>query len=320
MKTPPAFADIARAHERIRRHVHHTPLMTSRLIDSISGGRIFFKAENLQRTGSFKARGAFNAVLSLSDAAAAAGVVTHSSGNHAAALACAARERGIAAHIVMPTSAPAVKKAAVAAYGGRIIECAPTLAAREDAAALVVAQTGATLVPPFDDPAVMAGQASAAIELIGDAGPPLDLILCPLGGGGLLGGTAIAAAAIRPAIGVIGCEPAAADDAAVGFRTGQLQPQRLPVTTMADGLTTAMSPMTFAVMRAHVADVVTVSEAAILEAMRLVWMRMKILIEPSSAVPVAALLSGAVDGRGRTVGVILSGGNADLDRLPWAAS
>lgn len=317
MKRPPSLPDILTAHQRIAPHVHRTPILTSRLIDAQAGARLLFKCENFQVTGSFKARGASNAVLALDDAAARAGVVTHSSGNHAAALARAAQLRGIPAHVVMPETAPAVKKAAVAAFGGRIVECAPTLAAREAEAARVMAETGATMVPPFDDPAVMAGQGTCAVELLEDAGGRLDAILCPVGGGGLLGGTAIAAKAMQPGIRVIGAEPLAADDATRGFHGGAIQPQVLPVATVADGLTTAMSDLTFGVMRAMADDVVAVPEDAIIAAMRLVWTRMKIIIEPSCAVPLAAILSGAVDVAGQRVGVILTGGNVDLDRLPW---
>ncbi len=274
-------------------------------------------ARILQRSGAFKARGAYNAVLSLPETQAARGVVTHSSGNHAAALAMAARTRGIAAHVVMPRNAPAVKKAAVLGYGGRIVECEPTLAAREAAAAAIVAETGATLVPPFDDSAVIAGQATCFVELLEDAGIPMDAVTCPVGGGGLLAGTAIAARGLAGGLPVIAAEPEAADDAARGFACGELQPQVLPVSTVADGLTTAMSPLTFGIMVQHVSAVVPVSEAAIVEAMRLVWTRMKILIEPSSAVPLAAILEKGWDARGKTVGVILTGGNVDIDRLPW---
>jgi threonine dehydratase len=317
MTAAPTLADIRIAHERIAPHLHRTPVLTSRLIDEAVGARLFFKCENFQVGGAFKARGAFNAVLALTDEAAARGVVTHSSGNHAAALALAAARRGIAAHVVMPRTAPAVKKAAVAAYGARIVECEPTLVAREAAAAEIVAATGATLVPPFDDQMVAAGQGTAAVELLEDAGAPLEAVTCPVGGGGLLTGTAIAVRGLAPEARVIAAEPAAADDAARGFRTGVLQPQVLPVATIADGLTTAMSPMTFASMRAHVDDVVTVSEPAIVEAMRLIWSRMKIIIEPSCAVPLAALLERRWDAAGKRVGIILTGGNVDLDRLPW---
>lgn len=315
----PGLADIRIAHARIAPHVHRTPVFTSRVIDEAVGARIAFKCENLQRGGAFKARGAYNSVLSLPDAQAARGVVTHSSGNHAAALAMAARTRGIVAHVVMPHTAPAPKKSAVRAYGGRITECEPTLAAREAAAAAIVAETGATLVPPFDSEAVIAGQGTCAIELLEDAGATLDVLTCPVGGGGLLAGTAIVARALAPGLKVIGAEPEAADDAARGFSAGALQPQVLPVRTVADGLTTAMSPLTFGIMRDLVSGVATVSEEAIIEAMRLVWSRMKMLIEPSSAVPLAAMLERRWDPAGARVGLILTGGNVDLDRLPWRA-
>ncbi len=323
MIAAPSFADIRAAHARIAPFVHRTPILTSSLIDAVVGARLLFKCENFQRAGAFKARGAFNAVLALEEEAAVRGVVAHSSGNHGAALALAARTRGIGCTIVMPRTAPAVKKAATAAYGATILECEPTLVARLEGVAALVATTGAISIPPFDCTEVAAGQGTCAVELIEDAGVALDAILCPVGGGGLLAGTAIAAAALVPGTAVIGAEPDAADDAARGFRAGVRQPQVLPVATIADGLTTAMSDMTFGVMRAHVADVVTTSEAAIVEAMRLIWSRMKILVEPSCAVPLAALLEGRLDGqrngRGKTFGIILTGGNVDLDRLPWTA-
>ena len=319
MQTAPSLADIRIAHARIAPHIHRTPILTSREVDAAAGARLLFKCENFQRTGAFKARGAYNAVLSLSETEAERGVVTHSSGNHAAALAMAARTRGIVAHVVMPRNAPAVKKAAVRGYGARIVECEPTLAAREAAAAQIVAETGAMLIPPFDHHDVIAGQGTCVVELLEDAGVELHAVTCPVGGGGLLAGTAIAANALASGLPVIAAEPQAADDAARGFAAGVLQPQRLPVSTVADGLTTAMSPLTFDIMRQQVREVVTVSEAAIIEAMRLVWTRMKIVIEPSSAVPLAAILEHRWDARGKTVGLILTGGNVDIDRLPWAA-
>lgn len=318
MSSPPSLADIRIAHARIAPYVHRTPIFTSRLIDEEAGARLLFKCENLQRAGAFKARGAFNAVLSLSDKVAAKGVVTHSSGNHAAALALAAATRGIGAFVVMPTTAPAVKKAAVLGYGAKVVECEPTLAAREAAAQAIVAESGATLVPPFDSDAVLVGQGTCAVELLEDAGRELDAITCPVGGGGLLAGTAIAVAGLAPHVRVIGAEPKAADDAARGLRSGVLQPQVLPVATIADGLTTAMSARTFTLMREAVHDVVTVSEEAILRAMRLIWTRMKIIVEPSSAVPLAAILERAWEVEGKSIGVILTGGNVDLDHLPWS--
>lgn len=314
MEDAPDFGDVLAARARIAPHVHRTPVFTCSALDERTGARLFFKCENFQRSGAFKARGAFNAVFALPDDIAAQGVVTHSSGNHAAALALAARERGIAAHVVMPTTAPAPKKAAVAGYGARIIECEPTLSARLAMATAVMAETGGVMIPPFDSRHVAAGQGTAALELVEDAGP-LDLLIVPVGGGGLLAGTLAVGA--EKIVRVIGAEPAAADDAARGFRLGRMQPQVLPVQTVADGLTTAMSDMTFAAMRRGAADVVTASEAGIVNAMRLVWQRMKILIEASSAVPVAAMLEQAMELRGLRVGVVLTGGNVDLDRLPW---
>lgn len=317
MLQPPDIAAIRAAHARIAPHVHRTPILTSRLIDAAAGARLFFKCENFQRAGVFKARGAFNAVLALDAAPAARGVVTHSSGNHAAAVALAAATRGIPATIVMPHTAPKVKRAAVAGYGGHIVLCEPEFAAREAAAETVVRETGATLIPPFDSPLVIAGQGTCYLEMLAQLPLPLDAVTCPVGGGGMMCGTAIVAAALSPQVQVVAAEPAAADDAARSFETGVRQPQVLPIATIADGLTTALSELTFTIMRQHVDAVVRVSEAAIIEAMRLIWTRMKILVEPSSAVPLAAILEGSWDARGRRVGIILTGGNVDPDHLPW---
>lgn len=317
MTDAPRFEDVIRAQRRIAPYIHRTPVLTSRPIDSMIGARIFFKCENLQRSGAFKARGAFNAVFALDDADAARGVVTHSSGNHAAALALAASTRGIPAYVVMPNTAPAPKKAAVAGYGARIVECEPTLAARLEAAEAIAAETGATMIPPFDHPLVAAGQGTAVLDLLNEAGEPLDAVTVPVGGGGLLAGTLLAVEAASPETRVIGAEPAMADDATRGFVLGKLQPQVLPVRTVADGLTTSMSPMTFGIMRDKVSAMVTASEDAIVEAMRLVWTRLKVVAEPSAVVPLAALMEGAWDARGQSVGLILTGGNVDLDRLPW---
>ena len=317
MENAPTIEMIEAAQARITPHLHRTPLLRSRLLDEITGAKLVFKCENFQRSGSFKVRGAFNAVLSLPARTAAQGVATHSSGNHAAAIALAARTRGIKAHVVMPRNAPAVKKAAVAGYGACIVECEPTLAAREAAVDAVVRETGATYIPPYDHTDVIAGQGSCALELIADAAEGLDVVTCPVGGGGLLGGTLIATKARAPGVAVVAAEPEAADDAARGFLLRRRQPQVLPVATVADGLTTSMSALTFSLMRKHADAVVIVSEEAIVEAMRLIWTRMKILIEPSSAVPLAAILERRYDVAGRRVGVILTGGNVDLDRLPW---
>ncbi len=281
----------------------------------MTGARLFFKCENFQKVGAFKIRGATNAVLCLSDEEAQHGVATHSSGNHAAALAQAARWRGIPAYVVMPDNAPAVKRNAVARYGAQIFPCAPTLPAREAGLRDVVAQTGATIVHPYNDYRVIAGQGTAALELLQDA-PDLDMMLAPVGGGGLLSGAAIAAAGFSGHIRVVGAEPALADDAYRSLQAGQ-RIEAGPTNTIADGLKTSLGDKTFPIIQRLVSDIVTVSEEEIVHAMRLVWERMKIIIEPSSAVPVAALLCGRLAVAGKSIGVILSGGNVDLDRLPW---
>jgi threonine dehydratase len=282
------------------------------------GIEIFCKCENFQKGGAFKFRGACNAVLVLSDAAAQRGVATHSSGNHAAALALAAHLRGITAYVVMPRNAPEVKKAAVAEYGGRMVFCEPTLAAREAMLASVVQETGATFIPPYNDPQVIAGQGTAALELCEDVAG-LDVVLAPVGGGGLVSGTAIAVAELSPTTRVIAAEPAGADDAYRSLQAGTILPSIHPK-TIADGLLTSLGELTFAIIQRHVAQIVPVSEEAIRSAMRHVWERMKIVIEPSAAVPIGALLEKRVALTGQRVGVILSGGNVDLDRLPWYAT
>jgi threonine dehydratase len=310
---PPTLADVRAAHERIRPFVHRTPVLTCSAVDALAGARVFFKCENFQKVGAFKFRGATNAVRSLPEAEAARGVVTHSSGNHAAALALAARQRGIPAYIVMPDNAPAVKRQAVAGYGGRITFCAPTQAAREAACADLIQSTGATLVHPYDDDAVIAGQGTAALELLEDV-PDLDAILAPVGGGGLLSGTLIAAKGVRPDIRVIGCEPAQADDAAASLREGRIVPARPPV-TIADGLRTSLGPRTFPIIREMVETIALVEEAEILAALRLTLERMKVVVEPSSTVPLAALLNRPLGLAAKRVGIIISGGNLDVSRL-----
>jgi threonine dehydratase len=318
MNTPPdrlTLAAIRDAHERIRDRIHRTPVLTSSTLDEQSGGKLFFKCENLQKGGAFKARGATNAVFSLSDAEAARGVATHSSGNHAAALSRAAKLRGIPAYVVMPNNAPKAKRAAVERLGGKIVFCEPTIPAREAAAAKVIAETGATLIHPFDDLRVMAGQGTATLELLEQA-PDLDIIVAPIGGGGLVSGTAIAATSLKPGIRVIGAEPAGADDASRSFKAGKLIPLT-QANTIADGLRSSMSERTFAEIRSHVSDVVTVTEESIVAAMRAVWEVLKIVIEPSGAVSYSAIVENRIDVRGKRVGIILTGGNLDLDRLPW---
>jgi threonine dehydratase len=312
-----SLADIHAAHARIKDKINRTPVMTSSSLDELAGARLYFKCENLQKVGAFKARGATNAVFSLSEDEARRGVATHSSGNHAAALARAAKLRGIPAYIVMPSNAPKVKQASVSRYGGRIIFCEPTLEAREAAAARIVAETGATLIHPYNDLRVMAGQGTSAIELLEDV-PDLDVILCPLGGGGNLSGMAVAAKGLKPGIRVLGIEPQGADDASRSFRAGHIVPMLNPK-TIADGLRTSLGDKTFVEIRQHVDDVVTVSEASIVKAMRAIWEVMKLVVEPSGAVPYAALLDGQLDVRGKRVGLLLSGGNVDLDTLPWMA-
>jgi threonine dehydratase len=306
---------IQQARERIKGRVHQTPVMTSQTLDSQAGASLYFKCENLQKAGAFKARGATNAVFMLSDAEARNGVATHSSGNHAAALARAAKLRGIPAFIVMPNNAPKAKQASVSRYGGNIVFCEPTLEARESTAARVMAETGATLVHPYDDLRVMAGQATTSVELL-ETIPELEVILCPVSGGGLLSGVAVAAKTLKPQIRVIGVEPAGADDAYRSFRSGKIEPMVNPQ-TIADGLRSALGKKPFAEIRRHVDDIVTVPEEAITAGMRHIWEVMKIIVEPSGAVPYAAVLEGRVPTAGRKVGIILSGGNLDLDSYPW---
>ncbi len=313
--TRPTLADVQAAAERIGPYAHRTRVLTCRTLDAMSGAHLFFKCENFQKAGAFKFRGATNAVFSLSAEDARRGVLTHSSGNHGAALALAARMRGIPAIVVVPANAPPVKRAAITGYGARIVECEPTLVSREETAARVMAETGAALIHPYDDDRIIAGQGTAALELLADV-PDLDVVLAPVGGGGLVSGTAIAVAGLSPQTRVYAAEPAAADDAWRSLRAGSIIHQTNP-RTVADGLRTSLSPRTFAVIQALVADILTVSEEEIIRAMRDVLERMKIVIEPSSAVPVAVALAGRPEVAGRRVGIILSGGNVDWDRLPW---
>jgi threonine dehydratase len=313
--TLPDAAALAAAQLRIAPHVQRTPVLRCRSIDGETGATLVFKCENFQRIGAFKARGATNAVFALPDEAARRGVVTHSSGNHGAAIAYAARRRGVPAWVVMPENAPQVKIDNVARQGATIRFCAPNVAAREAACTEVQRETGATLIHPFDNAEVIAGQATAVLELLDDV-PTLDAVIAPCGGGGLLSGTAIAAHARRPGIRVFGAEPAAADDAQRSLASGRVEP--LPATTtIADGLRTTLAPRTLAALRAHVEAIGTCSEAAIVAAMRMMWERMKIVVEPSAAVPLACLLERSLPVAGLAVGVIVSGGNVDLEQLPW---
>jgi threonine dehydratase len=318
LEDQPRFDAIEEAHRRIRYFIHRTPVFTCRAIDDMCGASLFFKCENFQKAGAFKIRGACNAVFSLTDGEARCGVATHSSGNHAAALALAARWRGVPAYVVMPDNAPGIKKAAVAGYGASLFFCKPTLEAREEGLARVLERTGAAFVHPFNDARVIAGQGTACLELCEEV-QHLDVVMAPVGGGGLLSGTSIAAASMSQKTAVIGTEPEKADDAYRSLQKGAIVPAGNPE-TIADGLRTSLGHLTFSVIRKNVRQIVTVSEEGIVQAMRTVWERMKIIIEPSAAVPLGALLTHRIDLSGKRVGIILSGGNLDLDRLPWLSA
>lgn len=314
------LADIRAAQRRIRDYIHETPVFTSATLDAAYGARLFFKCENLQKTGAFKARGASNAVLLLDPQQAACGVVTHSSGNHAAALARAASLRGIEAHIVMPRTAPQAKQRGVRRYGGSIVFCEPAQAAREAAEAELQARTGASLVHPYNDVRVMAGQGTTGLEFLRQV-PELDAIICPLGGGGHLSGIAVAAKALQPAIRVIGAEPTGADDTARSLAAGRITPCAAPG-SIADGLLATVGEKCFALIQRYVDEVFTVDESTIIEAMRTLWLVMKVVVEPSGAVGFAAVSRalahfGRAGGGVPRIGVVLSGGNLDLDQLPW---
>ena len=320
---PPTWETIVAAHARIAPRIHRTPVLTSHSLDGLTGARIFFKCDNFQKTGSFKIRGASNTILSLSEQEASRGIVTPSSGNHGAAVACVAAWRGVPAWIVMPKNAPKVKVAAIEAYGGKVTFCEPTITSRNEVSARVQAETGAYLVHPYDDDRIIAGQATAAKELLEEIGD-LDAVFAPVSGGGLLSGTCLGAKGMRPEIRVFGCEPERADDAFRSLKTGTLQSQDSS-DTIADGLRASLSPRTFAILRRNVDGVLLVSEAEIIAAMKLIWERLKIIIEPSCAVAIAPLLKpGVVAGLslparegGLKLGVIFSGGNVDLGNLPF---
>ncbi len=311
----PQWKDVLEAHERISPWVHRTPVFTCRAINSITGSELVFKCENFQKVGAFKFRGATNAVLALDNAFAENGVATHSSGNHAAALALAARNRGIKAHIVMPETSPRTKREAVAGYGADITFCAPTLEARETTLDKVVSETGAVFIHPYNNFNVICGQATAARELLEDTGP-VDIVMVPVGGGGLLSGTAITVRNMRPGTRVIAAEPKNADDAFRSFKTGVLQPPLKP-NTVADGLLTSLGSLTFKITMEYVDDIICAGEESIIRAMRLIWERMKLIAEPSSAVPLAVILENRGLFEGKRIGIILTGGNVDLDRLPF---
>lgn len=307
--------NIRQAHGLIKPFTHRTPVLTSSWLDDRLRAELYFKCENFQKTGAFKARGAMHAVLRLSDEQAAKGVATHSSGNHAAALARAARSRGIPAYIVMPENAPAVKVKAVESYCGNITFCKPTLQSREETLEKVVEETGAVFIPPYNHRDVILGQATCALEFLEDH-PDLDIIMAPVGGGGLISGTALSARFMKPTITVYGAEPEQANDAWQSLKAGRLIPSEKP-DTIADGLRTSLGPITFGIISRNVDDILTVSEDQILKSMRDIWERMKIIIEPSCSVPLAAVETYPELFRGKKTGIILTGGNVDLDRLPW---
>ena len=309
------LADIEAAVARLADTAERTPVQTSRSLDALTGATVFAKCENFQKGGAYKFRGALNAVRQLTDAEARGGVVTHSSGNHATCLALAARTRGIPAHIVVPRNAPLIKQRAIAAFGGQLTLCEPTLAARTAEAARIQHATGAMFVHPYDDPRVIAGQATIGVELLAQV-PQLDAVVAPVSGGGLLSGLALVMHHLAPSVEVWGAEPALADDAFRSLRDGQLHENHNP-STIADGLRASLSERTFGILRQHARGILTVSESEIIAAMRLIWERMKLAVEPSGAVALAAVLAHRERFAGRRVAVIFTGGNVDLERLPW---
>ncbi len=311
----PEPADIRSAHSRISAYIHNTPVMTSQQLNRIFNCEMYFKCENFQKVGAFKFRGATNAVLALTSEEKSRGVVTHSSGNHAAALALAANMNGVKANIVMPENAPAVKKAAVAGYGADITYCKPTLQSREEAARLIMGKTGAILIHPYDNFNVICGQGTAALELLEENGD-LDIVIAPIGGGGLMSGTSTLVKGINRKIMVIGAEPLNANDAYISFTTGKLTPSVNPL-TVADGLLTSLSELTFSIIKRNVDEIFTVQEKSIIESMLLVWERMKIIIEPSSATVLGVIKENPGFFRGKKVGLIISGGNVDFRKLPF---
>lgn len=311
----PQFVDIQEAHQRIETLIHRTPVLSSKSIDTILDIDLFFKCENFQKVGAFKFRGATNAVRLLNKGEAEKGVTTHSSGNHAAALSLAAKQLGIPAYIVMPENAPFVKKKAVEGYGAKITFCEPTLQAREETLKIVQKETGATFIHPYDNFNVICGQGTVALEFIQEISD-LDVIISPIGGGGLMSGTAISAKAIKPEIKVYGAEPLNADDAFRSFQKGVLIPASSP-NTIADGLLTSLSSLTFQIIREKLDGIITAKEETIISAMRMIWERMKIIIEPSAAVPLAAVIENKYLFKGKKVGLIISGGNVDLENLPF---
>lgn len=311
----PTFQDVIDARQRIGPHVHRTPVLTSRMLNELTGAELFFKCENLQKAGAFKARGASNAVFGLSEKQAARGVATHSSGNHGTCLSYAAGRRGIGCTVVMPRTAPRAKKDAVRGYGGRVVECEPSTSSREAVFAEVVAETGAEFVHPYNDPRVIAGQGTCSAELVEQV-EGLDAVIAPIGGGGMVSGTCLALSHLAPEVKIYAAEPEQADDAARSFRAGHIIADDAP-DTIADGLKVPLKDLTWHFVSAGVTDILTASEQEIVDAMKLTWKRLKIVMEPSSAVPLATILGNPETFAGKRVGVIITGGNVDLDSLPW---
>jgi len=311
----PTYDDVLEAHERIKPYIHETPILTSRFINNLTGTELFFKCENLQKAAAFKVRGACNAVFGLSDDKAKIGVATHSSGNHALSLSYAAGQRGIPATVVMPSTAPQAKKDAVIGYGGVIVECEPSTTSREAVFADVVAESGADFVHPYNDPRVIAGQATCSKELVNQVND-LDAVVAPIGGGGMISGTCLTLSSIAPNIKIYAAEPLNADDAARSFKAGHIIADDAP-NTVADGLKVPLKDLTWHFVKNHVTDILTATEDEIVAAMKLIWLRMKIIVEPSSAVTLAIILKNPDVFKGKRIGVILTGGNVDLDKLPW---
>ncbi len=311
----PTFGDVLAAHERIAPHIHRTPVLTSRYLNALTGAELFFKCENFQKAGAFKARGASNAVFGLTEAQAARGVATHSSGNHGLSLSYAAGRRGIPCTVVMPRTAPQAKKDAVKGYGGRVVECDPSTSSREAVFAEVLKETGAEFVHPYNDPRVIAGQATCSRELLEQVGE-LDAVVAPIGGGGMISGTCLTLSTLAPGVEIYAAEPKNADDAARSFRAGHIIADDAPE-TVADGLKVPLKELTWHFVKSYVEDILTAEEDEIVEAMKLTWKRMKIVIEPSCAVPLATILKNRDRFAGKRVGVVITGGNVDLDKLPW---
>ena len=311
----PTFDDVIAAHERIKPYIHRTPVLTSSYLNELTGAELFFKCENFQKAGAFKVRGASNAVFGLQEDQLAKGVATHSSGNHALSLSYAAGRRGIPCSVVMPRTAPQAKKDAVRGYGGRIVECEPSTSSREAVFAQVQAETGADFVHPYNDPRVIAGQATCSRELLEQV-PGLDAVIAPIGGGGMISGTCLTLSTLAPGMDIYAAEPKNADDAYRSFKAGEIIADDAP-DTVADGLKVPLKDLTWHFVKNHVSDVFTATEDEIIEAMKLIWKRMNIVMEPSSAVPLTTILANPEVFKGRRVGVIITGGNVDLDKLPW---